>query len=226
MELDELQKRWAAQDQRLDEVLHLNRQVLRAGGLGRARSALQPLRLGLALESALNVLVVVALGDFLGNHFAEPRYFLPAVALDVAAVALLISTVRQWVMASEVGYDGPVAPSQRRLEALRILRIRVTQWVLLLSPLLWTPLLIVGLRALFGVDAYAALGIPYLLVNLAFGVAFVSVVRWAARRWAHRLERTGWARGWAEAMAGTSLTAALAQLASIDDFAHESKLKA
>ncbi len=223
MELDEMQKRWLAQDKKLDAVLRL---TLRATELQRARSALQRFRASLLLEMALNALVLAGLGAFLGLHHAEWRFAVPALVLDVAAVALFASTVRQWVLASDVDYQEPVTVSQRRLEGLRVLRIRVTQWVLLLSPLLWTPLFILALRVLFGIDAYRTLGIPYLLVNLAFGMAFVLLMRWAARRWAQRPRHSGWVRRWAEALAGTSLTAALGQLASIADFERESEGRA
>ncbi|MGO9064680.1 MAG: hypothetical protein ACLPM8_00100 [Myxococcaceae bacterium] len=222
MELEELQKRWAAQDRKLDELLRMH---VRAKELGRARSALQRLKLGLAFELVLNALAVAVLGAFIGQHLSELRFVVPAVVLDVVAVSVLAATVRLCVLASEVDYEAPVTTSQRRLEGLRVLRIRLTKWVLLVSPLLWTPLLITGLRAL-GVDAYAALGGRYLLVNLLFGVAFLFLMRWAARRWAPRLERSGWGRRWAEALAGTSLTQALGQLASIADFEREGELPA
>jgi len=226
MELDEMQKRWVAQDRKLDEVLRLNRKLLHRESFGRARSALQRLRAALGFELVLNAVAVAALGAFLGQTWAELRFFVPALVLDVAAVAMLAASVGQWTRARAVDFTAPVLESQHRLEQLRVLRIRVTKWVLLVSPLLWTPLLIVGLRAFFGVDAYGTLGVPYLLANLAFGVAFIPLMRWAAVRWAHRLEGTGWARRWAEALAGTSLIAAQGQLASIADFERDSGLGA
>ncbi len=215
MELDEFQTRWAGQDVKLEQLLRL---TLRQGPLRRVRSALQRLRTGLAIEVAINALAVFALGAFIADHLGAVRFLLPAVVLDVAAVALVATTARQWFLAGEVDYDGPVTVSQRQLERLRVLRIRETKWVLLLSPLLWTPLLIVALQALFGLDAYTALGTPYLCANLLFGVAFIPLMRWGARRWGPRLEESGWARRWAQALAGTSLTEALGRLASIADF--------
>ena len=223
MDLDEFQRRWAAQDMKLDQLLRL---TLREAGLRQARSALQQFRTGLALEWALNALAVLALGAFIADQLGALRFVLPALVLDVAAVALVATTARQWFLAGEVNYDGPVTESQRQLERLRLLRIRVTKWVLLLSPLLWTPLLIVGLKVLFGVDAYAVPGVPYLVANLLFGVAFIPLMGWAARRWAPRLERSGWARRWAEALAGTSLSEASGRLASITAFEREGELQA
>ncbi len=218
MELDEFQRRWAAQDVKLEQLLRLS---LRQGELRRVRSALEQLRTSLAIEWALNALAVLALGVFIADHLGALRFLLPAVALDVAAVALVAVTARQWFLAGEVDYDGPLTVSQRQLERLRMLRIRETKWVLLLSPLLWTPLLIVALKALFGLDAYTALGAPYLCANLLFGVAFIPLMRWGARRWGPRLERSGWARRWAQALAGTSLSEAVRRLASIADFEGE-----
>jgi len=226
MELDEMQKRWAAQDAKLDEVLRLNRKLLHTGGLSRAHSSLQRLRASLLAELLLNTVSVAALGAFLGNHLGELRFLLPALVLDAAAVAILVSSVRQWSLARAVDFTRAVTASQRTLEALRVLRIRTTQWVLLGSPLAWTPLLVVGLQALFGVDAYTTLGVPYLALNLLFGVAFIPLMRWAARRWSHRLQGTGWARRWVEALTGTSLTAALGRLSSIADFEREGELRA
>jgi len=223
MELDELQKRWAVQDSKLEELL---RWRLRTEEMGRARPALQRLRAGLGFEVLLNGLLVAFLGAFLGGHFSALRFAIPAAVLDVGAIALLASSVRQWVLASSVQADGPVMVSQRRLEDLRVLRIRTTKWTLLASPLLWTPFLIVGLEGFFAVDAYAVLGGPYLLANLLFGMAFIPLMLWAARRWAPRLEKGGWLRRWAEALAGTSLTSALKQLATLAEFEREADASA
>jgi hypothetical protein len=125
------------------------------------------------------------------------------------------------MLSGSVDYTGPVAAIQRRLEALRALRIRTTQAIFLLSPLLWTPLLIVGLRALFGVDAYAVLGIPYLLANLTFGVTFALATLWVCRRFADRLDRSPFVQRLARDVAGANLTAALQKLEALAAFERE-----
>lgn len=134
MELDEMQRQWAVQDQKLDEVLRLNRKLLESQRFSRARSTLQRLRAGLGIELLLNAVAVAALGAFIGNHFGELRFVLPAVALDIAAVAILASSVRQFLLARTLDFTGSVTGSQRSLEALRVVRIQTTQRVLLASP--------------------------------------------------------------------------------------------
>ena len=70
---------------------------------------------------------------------------------------------------------------------LKAQRIRITRWVLILSPLVWTPLLIVGLQVLFGVNFYAFGGV-WLACNLIFGIAFLIAMVWASRRYADRMQ--------------------------------------
>jgi len=221
MELDELRQHWAAYDRRLDEVLRLNRQLLRSTNLGRIRSAMQRLRAVLGFELVLDLILVVALGAFMAAHLSEPRFLIPAIVLNLVVLGTLVATLQQWVRASALDYDAPVATIQHRLEAVRVSRIRSTQWLLLLAPLLWTPLLIVALRAGLGVDAYALLGVRYLIANLLFGLAFVPVMWWACRRFADRLDRAPWVQRLARDVAGRNLTAALDQLASIAAFERE-----
>jgi hypothetical protein len=220
MELDELQKRWATQDAQANRALGLSQRLVRATEFGAARSALERLRSGLLVELVLGAAALIGLGSFLASHFGDVRFALPAAVLDLAALGTFGATVRQRALAAEVDEDGPVVVSQRRLEALRVLRIRTTQVVLLLAPLLWTPLLVVGLRA-FGVDAYQVLGTAYLAANLAFGVAFAVLVLWASRRYGPRLRGSPLLQRLARDIAGASLTEALRRLDSIAAFEAE-----
>ncbi|MDY7232891.1 hypothetical protein [Hyalangium rubrum] len=223
MELDELRQRWAAQDRRLDEVLRLNRRRLRTLDLDKTKSAMQRVRAMIAIRLVIDGVAVVAMGAFIAAHLSEFRFLVPALSLHLVVLGVLISTIREWVMASAIDYDAPVIEIQRRLESLRVARIRTTQAVMLLAPLLWTPLLIVGLRVLPGLDAYALLGAKYLLANLLFGLAFIPAMVWACRRFADRLDRAPWVRSLARDVAGPSLTAALDQLARISAFEHEER---
>jgi hypothetical protein len=218
MNLDELQQRWAAQDERLDAVLRLNRQVLQDAGLGRLRSALLPRRAVLALEVAVLVAVLLGLGSFLARHLGEPRFFVPALALHVLAVVGLVANVRQWALLRGLDAGAPVLALQRRLERYRLARLRELKGVLLLSPLAWTLFLVVGPKAWLGVDAYATLGVRYLAANLLFSAAVIAAGVWASRRYAERLSRSAWMQGLARDVGGRSLQRAEEQLARLAAF--------
>jgi transposase-like protein len=183
MELDAMKARWAEYDRKLDFTIRLNRELLLAGKIDRVRT---PLRRFAALAGAgalFGLAVLVALGNFIYGHRAEPRFALPGVLLQVWSVAMLAASVRMTAMALRIDYERPVAEIQNEIERLRALRIRVTQWALLTGQVVWwTPFLIVALEGFWGVDAYQTPGAGFLAVNVAFGLALIPVAVWVSRR--------------------------------------------
>src|SRR5580658_8155425 len=103
MELDELKSRWQEQDKKLDDCLRLNQRVLRESVLGKADTALRRLSRLLWFELAANLVSPLLLGSFIGKHFTEPRFLIPAVALQLGAIVLVIASVRQ--LAAIAGMD-------------------------------------------------------------------------------------------------------------------------
>ncbi len=170
------------------------------------------------MEIAIDLIGVGALGAFIYANFAFAKFLVPGIVLDVVAIAALISVVRQVVGALSIDYGGTVTEVQARLEALRILRLRTVRWILLLAPLAWTPLLIVALRGIFGVDAYAVLGEAYLWASMAFGLAFLAAGWWLAKTYAPRLMGHGVTAYLARTVEGSNLREALAAVATLSDF--------
>src|SRR5258708_4480799 len=128
MDLDELKEKWAEHDRKLEVNIRLNRQLLSATNMNRARSALQRLAVLQALGSVIHFAAIVALGAFIADHLGLIRFALPAAVLDLFAIAILIARIRQITMARQIDYAKPIAAIQKQLEALRMLRIRSTQW--------------------------------------------------------------------------------------------------
>jgi hypothetical protein len=221
MELDEMKTLWRELDRRMDAGIDLDRRILKELKLGKAQSALRRLA-GMSLfELGFDILAVVLVGAFLAEHVHAVRYAVPAIALHVAAVLKLASTVRQLVMFGRIDYAAPVVAIQRQLAALRALRIRTTRCIFLLAPLLWTPLAIVAAKALLGLDIYRAFGPAWIAVNLAFGVAVLALALWIARRHAAALRRSPFLARLADDIAGRSLATATSHLDEIARFEDE-----
>lgn len=206
------------QDRKLDAILRVNERLLSASRLNRARSAMRRLGALLAAEALIQLAVVVALGNFLAEHFTQPRFALPAAAVDAAAIALLIALVRQAVLAFGIDYGKPVTILQRDLAALRILRIRYVQWIFLTAVAVWAPLLVVTMKGLFDLDAYALFGAPYLAANLLLGLALIPLGIWASRRLGPRLGASPFVRGILDSISGHSLRTTAASMAELSEF--------
>lgn len=208
---DDLQNLWDEYGKRLDASLKLNVALLQRTNLGSVEHALRSLIVGLGLEIAGNAIALLLLGSFVADVFGDARFAIPGMILFVFGWLALIVCVRQIVAIKRIDFDEPIVAIQGALERLRIERIRAIVWTIFCAPLLWVPLMIVGLR-LVGISAYA-FGPLYLLCNLAFGVAVLAVGLFAAKHVAAGTSRLG------DLLAGRALVDARARLDTIVRFA-------
>lgn len=221
MNLDELQQKWADYDRKLNVTIRLSRQLLSTANLNRSRWALRRFGAFQVLAALINFAAILAIGSFLGDHITQFRYALPAAALHLGLIALLISEIRQIVLSFRVDYSSPIAPIQKRLEMLRILRIQTTKWTLSLATLAWTPLFIVGLKGFLGIDAYKVFGPLYLAANLVVGLVVMFLAIWLSKKFGDRLHNSPFMQRLMRDIAGYNLTAATNQLAAIAAFQKE-----
>jgi hypothetical protein len=220
MEHDELKTLWAQSNRKLEASMRLNTVLLRQWNLRAVATSLGRLARGVTFELIVNLTAVVLLGGFIAAHAGEPQFAIPAIAIDVYAIALLVAGIRQLVAINALDYDEPVVAIQKRLEALRVFRIRTTLAILLFAPLMWLPIFIVAARALVGADVYAA-GPAWVLANVIFGLAVIPPAIFIAKRYGGRLARYSTMRAFADAITGRELAAALESLDSIQRFEAE-----
>jgi hypothetical protein len=218
MDLDELKTKWAEQDRKIGESLRLNRLLLSEVRLNRSQSALRRAAWLTGLHAALWVVCLVALGNFGYGEIAEPRFVIAAAALGVYAIGMLNCLIRQVAMAGQIDYGEPVAAIQRKVEALRILRIRTTQWGVLIGLVAWVPFAIVVMKWLWDVDAYAVPGGVWLAANVAFGLAMIPLAVWVSKKYGDRMERSSAGRRILRDLAGDNLNAAAAFLGTLAEF--------
>lgn len=220
MEIEEIRNLWAENNRKLEGSMRLNRALMQQLDLRKADTMLKGLFWGIGSELIANSAGIALLGAFAAQHVHEPRFLIPAIVLDVYAIALVLAGARQLGEINAVDYDEPVVVIQRRLAGLRLMRIRTTLATLLFAPLMWVPLLVVALRGLFGVDAYAAPA--WLVANALFGLAVIPLAIFIAKRYGSRLANFTPVRALADAVAGRSLVAALDRIDAIRRFESES----
>ncbi|MBV8355566.1 MAG: hypothetical protein JO101_09615 [Candidatus Eremiobacteraeota bacterium] len=150
--------------------------------MGKTAEELGKLSRRIAVELVGTLIGVLLVGSFAADHIREPQFFLPAVALWVYAIGLIVANIRQIARIKALDYDEPVAAIETKLEALRVLRFRTVLASLAVAPLMWVPLVIVALRAL-GIDAYAATNAAWLVTGVVCGLAVIPPAMWIARRY-------------------------------------------
>ena len=202
MDLDELKTLWAAND----PVFAAGLRVERAEAL----SAKAERRIW--FELAVDAIVILLIGSYAADTIREPAFAIPAILLGLYAIGFAIARSRQLVALNSVDYGEPVLEIAKALRSMRARRATSVRWIALTAPLLWVPLQIVGFRALFGIDAYATFGIPYLAANVLFGLACIPAGLWLAKHFGPRLEETSVARVFADDLTGRAFTDAIAAL--------------
>lgn len=212
MELDDMKSTWMEND----APILLNARA--ALSLTRTEGALQRHGRAVTLELLLNAVVLILIGTFIARYFDQPRFLLPALALHLAAIALTIACIRQLAQLRGVDYGEPIVAIQRRVESMRIEWIRTTQWTFLTAALLWTPLLIVAMKGLFGLDAWTIFDKGWLAVNFLFGAALIPAGLWVARRFGRRWQGSPWMQRLMDDLAGRSLTSAKRSLEQVTAF--------
>ncbi len=223
MELQELKAQWDVYDRKLDAIVRRDASRWRAEHLEKADSSLRRLSRSITVELAITAIGVLLLGSFIGDHFGKARFALPAILLHVFAIGLLISGGRQLYAVRTLDFAEPIVEIQKRLEQFRILRIRTTKWVFLLCPLLWAPFLIVALKGVLGVDAYAAFDSAWIAVNLALGVVVTLALIGISRRYADRFARSPFFQRLMDDIAGRSLSEAEAFMEALSRFEKEER---
>lgn len=230
MNLDDLKTRLAEQDAKLDQAIRLNATAVREIQLSKTKSSLRWLVRGVVFELLMTIVAVVWLGNFIAGHLWEPKFLLPAVLVDICAIAFLGACIRQLVAIGSLNYSLPVVAVQKELGRLRILRIRTTKWAMILSFVLWFPALVVLLEGFLGVDVWMILGaaggrdgsfLAWVVANVLFGLLVALALIWVSNRYANRVDRSPALKRLMDNLAGYSLTKALGSLDSIVRFEAE-----
>ncbi len=221
MNLDDMKQLWEAQDRKLDASIRLNTRLLQMPVLNKAETALGRLSVLLWIELLLGLGLAILLGSFGADHVAEARFLIPSVVLHLSVILLMIDGGYQLFAIRSLDYSAPIVEIQKRLGSLRIQRIRATQLTFLFAPLLWVPLLVVSLKGLLGLDAYAIFSSGWLVANVLFGLAVIPLALWISRRYADRMDRSPFVQSLMRDLAGYNLNAAVGFLGSLELFEKE-----
>lgn len=221
MELDELKTQWAEYDRKLDRMARIGGGLVAEARARKAGSGLSWAYHGIVFEQLMSIPTVVLLGVFISQHFSEPRYLVPAIVLDVFAVLSIVSCALQLSELNGVDYSEPVVAIQKKVERVRVLRLRTVRWGFLLWPVLWVPFMIVALRGVLGIDGYALFHGGWLTIDLAAGAAITVLLFLLSKALAGPFQRSRIGGRILDALAGRNLSRARTFLAELQQLEAE-----
>lgn len=185
MELEELKAAWQTANDRLDGMESAQKRVLKSIQDERTRTAAAGLRREPVFELVVAGLALLWTGNFLATNFskilADPVAAVPAGLVHVLAIVTIGLSVRQLMMVSNLDYSRPIVEAQAKIAAVRALRVRSTQSMILIGLGLWVVFPMAAGQALFGLNFVHSVNALWVMANLAFGLltgtAFVIVAK-------------------------------------------------
>ena len=213
MQLEELQQQWQWLDQKLDQSLALQTELVRQVVMQPVRRRINRLAVWPAIDVAFCGGLLLG-GAFLSDQWRYWNVVVPAGVVLISVFALLVDSIRQLERIAALDWCGPVTEIQRSLEKIRIAKIRQFKWIMLLSPLVGFCGLVAGLHVLFEwltegrVNILEKLDSRWIIGNYIFGLLFVPLGYLVARVLAEKCHRHQWWQAVLDGISGNSLKSA------------------
>lgn len=212
MQLEQLEHHWQSLNQKLDQTLTLQTEMLRHTVLQPARRRVNRLVIWPAIDIVFCLGLLFLGGIYVHDHWQETLQLFPAVTVMLGALALLLGTIWQLQRISELDWAGPVVTLQCTLDQLRVARIRQFKWIMLLAPLMGFCGFTVGIHWLLEWQSEGRVQLQFhaawVLANYIFGILFVPIGYFAARWLARRCDQHPWWQNVLDGISGTSLHSA------------------
>lgn len=213
MNLEDLKAEWDKRDQALQRTLQVQTRVSRELLVD---SQLQKLRRdnGMSFfELAIYLLFLIFFGATAASSWGHWTVFVPTVLLDIWTIAMGAITLAERARLRAVDFSAPVLEIQKKLSALQAERARAFQWAFLTGQILWwTPFCLVLFWALLRVDLLAASPSiqSFVAINIAFGLALIPALLWAANMVGPKLAQSNVGRSLLDSVTGRDLAEARA----------------
>jgi hypothetical protein len=221
MELEDLRKEWQQRDAQLTEQLRIHNQYLRSTLIDKHLAGIKRLDGMGWLYWIPFIFTVVVLGRFIADNIYEPKFFIPAVLLQIWVIAMHASQLYLRDALQKLDFGAPVVTVQKQLEAIRQKRLTRFKWGFLTGQIVWwIPLFIIAFKGLFGVDLYQVNDFMprFMLVNVIAGVAFIPASLVVVRQISTRFQHTRLVKRIVDSLSGQDIEASQAFLSRVQEF--------
>lgn len=218
MNLDLLKAEWDARDQRLEQAVRMNTQMLRLSLLEQHRRDIAKWGWTDKYEIITGIPVVVYLIWFLGKHISEWQFALPALALLAWTIPMPILNHRLRHALQDMDFGQPITVVQKRLAEHKARRLNLFKWAFLLGQVVWfIPFIIVLFKGVFGVDLYLKTE-NFILPSLTGGILFIPLAIGVSRLLSGKLTHSARFQAFTDALAGKDIIQSRQFIARIAQF--------
>ncbi len=185
MELQELKNIWNEHDKNLDTHVQVNQQLLKRVSLDKARSLMGNFKFSNIIELIASAIWLWPMAYFMANHYAEPKFMIPALILFLIAVLTMAWNVYSLVTVWQLNLDMPITRIQKKLEKMNLYNNLFHRNLLfLLMPLVYLTFMIVAAKGLLGIDMYQHWN--FMLPQIIGCILLAPVIIWMLKKFPDR----------------------------------------
>ncbi|MFZ6775721.1 hypothetical protein ACO0LD_02735 [Undibacterium sp. Ji83W] len=218
MNFDLLKAEWEARDQRLEQAVRMNTQMLRLSLLEQHRREIAKWSWVDKYEIIAGTPVFIYLIWFLAHHIGIWQFALPAYALLAWTIAMPILNHKLRHALQDMDFGQSIVTVQKQLAEHKARRLNLLKWAFLLGQIVWfIPFILVLFKGLFGVNLYLKTE-NFIGPSLIGGVLFIPLAIGISKLLSGRLKHSARFQAFTDMLAGKDIIQTRQFLSKIAQF--------
>lgn len=189
MELHELANIWNGSDNKLENTIKINKSLFMEASINRIKTELSPISRNSFFEIIVNLLFLFLMLKYSVSNLSAIKFLIPGLILIVFTCYNLIFCIKKLFLIYGIDAQNPVLLTQKKLEMLKLMKIKEIQMLYIFIPLLAPVFLIVGANAFLNIDLYQF--INWLIAQTAAGILIAAIIVYILKKFPDKnLDRT------------------------------------
>lgn len=189
MELQELANIWNGSDNKLENTIKINKSLFMEASINRIKTELSPISRNSFFEIIVNLLFLFLMLKYSVSNLSAIKFLIPGLILIVFTCYNLIFCIKKLFLIYGIDAQTPVLLTQKKLEMLKLMKIKEIQMLYIFIPLLAPVFLIVGANAFLNIDLYQF--INWLIAQTAAGILIAAIIVYILKKFPDKnLDRT------------------------------------
>ena len=181
MELDELKQKWTEYDNKLNESLKFNENLLRKMNLDKSREKIQKPVIFEIINIVIQLPVVIFLSYSIIHLFDKPEFSITGfIALMILLYSVISSVIKIKVFTDIDYYNSPITMLQKQLTILKLKFLNYQKVILISLPVLVASIVPIVFYSFAGINVYEKLSV-FLIVVTIYLVSGYFVAFWVNR---------------------------------------------
>lgn len=179
MELHELANIWNGSDNKMENTVKINKTLFMEASINRIKTELSPIRRNSFFEIIVNLLFLFLMIKFSVSNLSEIKFLIPGLILIVFTCYNFIFCTKKLFLIYGIDAQTPVLLTQKKLEMLKLMKIKEIHMLYIFIPLLSPTFLIVGAKVFLNLDLYQFINwlIAQTVASILIAVVIVIVLK-------------------------------------------------